>query len=475
MRYTIKEEIVKNIGESMKKKLKTILILLLFCFNGLSAEIKNSAEENNSLQANSQIQQKFKDLVQKTNFDIKPFSIVFSEEERDGKNLNIQSDGKFSKDYSIKKGDIQILVNYSNCVSFEPSLPVNGCGEYKIFVYEKKHVYKFVISNTLDYKRKSAVLESLPQYMKFDGKKGAYYWNSEAAFESFYKDLASNKSSFPEYILKFQSVYERLFDEIIFIIERTTAFENHDHLDFFINGEAFQLNLTKDVIPFRSKGNYYLLEENFYSKAAENKKVLLRYYSETKKSFYESLERDWRSYDKMPEFDELFDLIKNQKFWKDYQIQEVIIKDDYFCLVNFNTYNRFTRTKKYEASPIGMYQIQVYCKDFIYYFVLEDGFANVSMENQLWVDFCEELSDYLKIERIDYGSDFDIVGWGDAYCWLDGSTWKTFYDDMKNKKSTLPEYVLNFQKAYEELLPEIIRCFDRYYENENNSSNLSFK
>ena len=38
---------------------------------------------------------------------------------------------------------------------------------------------------------------------------------------------------------------------------------------------------------------------------------------------------------------------------------KVIIKDDYFCLVNFNTYNRFTRTKKYAASPIGMYQIQV--------------------------------------------------------------------------------------------------------------------
>ncbi|HAH62863.1 MAG TPA: hypothetical protein DCL73_12275 [Treponema sp.] len=84
------------------------------------------------------------------------------------------------------------------------------------------------------------------------------------------------------------------------------------------------------------------------------------------------------------------------------------------------------------ASPIGYYGLWVFTRDTVYDLHFTDGYTyNLPLLN--YMEYKESPS-------------------GNTYYWRTKDSPEQFYEDMAAKKASLPEYVINFQKAWEMIL-----------------------
>ena len=128
-------------------------------------------------------------------------------------------------------------------------------------------------------------------------------------------------------------------------------------------------------------------------------------------------------------------------------------EDNFFYEIQFFNYAPHLR-----ACPIGNYLVEIFFKGFVYLFEIED--PRSCTKDEKYEAMFNELQDYVILKDIDAGSDFDRVGeMITTYCWKDERTQFQFYLDMQNKRPSLPQYVIDFQIAYEKVLNDILEYF----------------
>jgi hypothetical protein len=96
-----------------------------------------------------------------------------------------------------------------------------------------------------------------------------------------------------------------------------------------------------------------------------------------------------------------------------------------------------TATEYNRACPIGSYSIEIYTAKTVYSLFLTDPAIGNLTQLQ------KQLTGYMEYRK---------SPGGDTYYWRTEDSPRQFYEDMAAKKASLPEYVINFQKAWEMIL-----------------------
>lgn len=193
-----------------------------------------------------------------------------------------------------------------------------------------------------------------------------------------------------------------------------------------------------------------------YEKAALEKKFVLRYEQQSYTQLLKLLKMDYGS--DLKSIDTFFADLKSGK-----QVS-LPFPDEIFNYVKDNGQFLYRVSlvswhEKITASPIGYYRIVVYCNGYAFYFMLVDPYIYVADEKKQ--EYFKSLDEYIVLKNVQDGSWFDsLETYNMRFCWKSLNVMDSFFEDLKEKKNTLPEYVINFQEKYEKLLTGIIEYFE---------------
>ncbi len=193
-----------------------------------------------------------------------------------------------------------------------------------------------------------------------------------------------------------------------------------------------------------------------YEKAVFEKKIVLRYEQQSYEQLLKLLKMDYGS--DLKSIDTFFADLKNGKEvglpFPDEIYSQVIDKGNFLYKVSLvSWHDRMT------AAPIGYYRIVVYCDGYAYYFMLIDPYIYIA--NNKKQEYMKLLGEYIDLKNVQDGTWFDSLDtYSTLFCWKSLNAMDAFFQDFREKKNTLPEYVINFQVIYEKLLTNIIEYFE---------------
>ena len=200
-------------------------------------------------------------------------------------------------------------------------------------------------------------------------------------------------------------------------------------------------------------------DREIFKEAVSSKKLVLRYGKRTYEELFELVKYDYLSAGvKINSITKFFDDLRKGKkiatYFADEIYDQVIDNNYYLCKVSlFSWHDRMT------ANPIGYYRIAIFFDNNEYDFILIDPY--IYIENDKKELYIKTLSDYIEVKNLHDGSAFDSLETSSIQpCWKNQKSMDLFFNDLRMKKNTLPDYVLNFQQTYEELLSAIIECFN---------------
>ena len=235
-------------------------------------------------------------------------------------------------------------------------------------------------------------------------------------------------------------------------------------LCFNLHAKEFEFSKLEENLPdlmcfetldYNSNKNDELLA---YQKASEENKYVLRFQKYSCDFFFKEGEYADKESMLMPKFGPFWytETIKDNHtvLYSKYALNHGFYEDDsFFYEIQFFNYQPHLR-----ACPIGYYLVEICFKDFVYSFKIED--PRFQTMDKKYEQMFLSLQDYVELRTIDAGSDFDYLGESlTTYCWKNKEFQYRFYDDMVNKKSTLPQYVIDFQQTYEKVLSNILENF----------------
>ncbi len=195
-----------------------------------------------------------------------------------------------------------------------------------------------------------------------------------------------------------------------------------------------------------------------YQKASEENKYVLRFQKYSLDFFFKEGEYADKESMLMPKFGPFWytETIKDNHtvLYSKYALRHVFYEDDsFFYEIQFFNYQPNLR-----ACPIGYYLVEICFNDFVYSFKIED--PRIQTMDEKYEQLFLSLQDYVELRTVDAGSDFDNLEESiTTYCWKTEEAQYRFCSDMINKKSTLPQYVIDFQDTYEKVLTNILEYF----------------
>ncbi|MCQ2591869.1 MAG: hypothetical protein MJ188_03715 [Treponema sp.] len=225
-------------------------------------------------------------------------------------------------------------------------------------------------------------------------------------------------------------------------------------------GGLFGESLTEKVIAAMPADKIVIINHVDYDpkdgplekEAVSNHKSILRIQEMTYKTYYgknlaRNLEIPQKVTQTMDSYVEYLKTASNSKGpTSDYIAEKQRIETEDFYI----EYSFSTRSGYGFAHPIGSYYGTAFDKKNN--MVCEFGFIDYESERKS-LEFLDQLKDYIHYEKHEEGlSDVPLSN----YYWNDDETIERFYLDMKDKKKTLPKYVLEFQELFETLINAFI-------------------